>query len=452
MSSCMTRLLSLPHLIVCAEVIEEMIDGKPQTPGASPERREGVLQETGATEQVLAAPHAGRRSRAFLYRFPGAEGVTAFKAGLLALPWERQREQIISDGAYQACLAASPLPAGRTNKKTKSKRTKQIEFVRTAPLSLDRGVSRGCAPLLQPGPETRPPGPPLRDLPSTFSMAYPAVMPGLPRCQFYPGANSGPGPHRRPLAGGLRRCQPSATRPRPARPPFHPAPYTAPVVTPILALILPNYIFLRWAAAGLPPQPPEAFLPGGPRPSTRPWTPSAASLPMPMQPQFTPGSTTPTPLPIPWGTRPPLPLSAGRHAGRLQGNPRAPPRRSPSVGGRDPATSPPLFQSCCSSPLQLNLLQLEESSARWRGRTSAALPPMWAGGNSGDWEKDVRPGVPTSSLGEGNNSDANSSSSDMMDIFLQEDSRSGTGSATSGSMGSGSNGCGTSNSGTSNSG
>lgn len=43
-------------------------------------------------------------------------------------------------------------------------------------------------------------------------------------------------------------------------------------------------------------------------------------------------------------------------------------------------------------------------------------------------------------------SDAFSSSSDLLDILL-EDSRSGTGSATSGSMGSGSNGCGTSASG-----
>lgn len=53
-----------------------------------------------------------------------------------------------------------------------------------------------------------------------------------------------------------------------------------------------------------------------------------------------------------------------------------------------------------------------------------------------------------SSRGDGNNSDMNSLSSDMLDIILQEDSCS----ATSGSMGSGSNGCRTSASGTSNSG
>lgn len=53
-----------------------------------------------------------------------------------------------------------------------------------------------------------------------------------------------------------------------------------------------------------------------------------------------------------------------------------------------------------------------------------------------------------SSPGDGNNSDINTLSSDMLDIILHEDSCS----ATSGSMGSGSNGCGTSASGTSNSG
>lgn len=53
---------------------------------------------------------------------------------------------------------------------------------------------------------------------------------------------------------------------------------------------------------------------------------------------------------------------------------------------------------------------------------------------------------------DGHHSDANSTLSDLMDILLQEDSQSGTGSATSGSLGSGSNGCGTSASGTSGSG
>ncbi|KAK6310574.1 hypothetical protein J4Q44_G00186290 [Coregonus suidteri] len=46
--------------------------------------------------------------------------------------------------------------------------------------------------------------------------------------------------------------------------------------------------------------------------------------------------------------------------------------------------------------------------------------------------------------GDGNHSDVNSLSSDLLDILLRSDSRSGTSSATSGSMGSSSNGCGTS--------
>ncbi|CAL8344722.1 unnamed protein product [Merluccius merluccius] len=60
-----------------------------------------------------------------------------------------------------------------------------------------------------------------------------------------------------------------------------------------------------------------------------------------------------------------------------------------AVGGRDPATSPaPLFQSRCSSPLQLNLLQLEER------QDSAVLPPCGQGGNISEREKGGVTGVP----------------------------------------------------------
>ena len=60
-----------------------------------------------------------------------------------------------------------------------------------------------------------------------------------------------------------------------------------------------------------------------------------------------------------------------------------------AVGGRDPTASPaPLFQSRCSSPLQLNLLQLEER------QDSAVLPPCGQGGNNSEREKGGVAGVP----------------------------------------------------------
>ncbi|KAG7254804.1 hypothetical protein CRUP_024766, partial [Coryphaenoides rupestris] len=363
-----------------SEVIEEMIDGN-QTPGpplsavSPPNQERESYKKLGLTEQ-------GPNKLA-----PGGE------------PTARR---------------------GGRNKKTKSKRTKQIEFV-------------GQHRVLAVGGLNQTSWSALRDLPVHLSsMAYPAVMPGYP-VPVYPGANSGPGPPpqtpRWRANGDASQCNqaPSCT------PTIHPAPYTAPVVTPILALILPNYIFPSDGPRQACPPSHQSFYQADPRRLTRPWTPSRQPA-YAMQPQFTRGHNPYAPS-IPWGTRPTrLPLSAGRMLDASQGNPRAPPTPQSSVGGRGPRPPPRrCSQSCCSSSPAAQLLQLEESQplAGEAGQCSAAH---------------------TSSLGEGNNSDANSSSSDMMDIFLQEDSRSGTGSATSGSMGSGSNGCGTSNSGTSNSG
>uniref|UniRef100_H3DCQ3 Period circadian protein homolog 2 n=1 Tax=Tetraodon nigroviridis TaxID=99883 RepID=H3DCQ3_TETNG len=170
-------------------------------------------------------------------------------------------------------------------------------------------------------------------------------------------------------------------------PPIHPPPFPTPLVTPIVALVLPNYVYPP-LASGLP---------------------EAPNSPMHMHP---------------------FPQAA--------------------FSGCGGPASPPIFQSSCSSPL--NLLELELCVDRQDG---AALPPGGQGNNMAEREKGASGAQPNereikqaSSRGDGNNSDINSLSSDMLDIILQEDSCS----ATSGSMGSGSNGCGTSASGTSNSG
>lgn len=118
----------------------------------------------------------------------------------------------------------------------------------------------------------------------------------------------------------------------------------------------------------------------------------------------------------------------------------------------------PLFQSRCSSPL--NLLQLEESPsnrlevATALAASQQAMPSATVGATGGpssanqsanDTSKENENGETNES-----NQDAMSTSSDLLDLLLQEDSRSGTGSAASGSgssgtrssgSGSGSNGC-----------
>ncbi|KAG5844836.1 hypothetical protein ANANG_G00167280 [Anguilla anguilla] len=130
----------------------------------------------------------------------------------------------------------------------------------------------------------------------------------------------------------------------------------------------------------------------------------------------------------------------------------------------------PLFQSRCSSPL--NLLQLEESPSNRLEAASALAaaqqtpPPIgaasqdWSGKQGGGTAAQVSANRSSAAgdskenengeANESSNQDAMSTSSDFLDLLLQVDSRSGTGSAASGSgsSGTGSNGCSTSGSGT----
>nr|AAH91645.1 Per1 protein [Mus musculus] len=151
--------------------------------------------------------------------------------------------------------------------------------------------------------------------------------------------------------------------------------------TSSVALVLPNYLF--------------------PTPPSYPYGVSQA----PVEGPPTPASHSPSP------SLPPPPLS--------------PPHRPDS----------PLFNSRCSSPLQLNLLQLEESprteggaAAGGPGSSAGPLPPS---------EETAEPEARLVEVTESSNQDALSGSSDLLELLLQEDSRSGTGSAASGSLGSG---------------
>uniref|UniRef100_A0A8C7RK33 Period circadian clock 1a n=1 Tax=Oncorhynchus mykiss TaxID=8022 RepID=A0A8C7RK33_ONCMY len=121
-------------------------------------------------------------------------------------------------------------------------------------------------------------------------------------------------------------------------------------------------------------------------------------------------------------------------------------------------TDSPLFQSRCSSPL--NLLQLEELPGnRQEGMSTGAqqtLPPPGSVsqfGGQGSVKRSMKGDDREDDNDNADDQDAMSTSSDLLDLLLQEDACSGTGSAASasGSSGSGSNGCSTSGSGTSDS-
>ncbi|KAG9494426.1 hypothetical protein GDO78_001992, partial [Eleutherodactylus coqui] len=225
-------------------------------------------------------------------------------------------------------------------------------------------------------------------------------------------------------------------------PPFH-----APLLPPMVALVLPNYMY----PPTLPPSVYPGTAPSQPFPVPSPfYTPQATfpsstpTFPVP-QPAFPPaqqGFPIPQPSCVPQSVQPfsyPAPPAEPKMKEGI----------SRSSTPLDPQ-SPPLFQSRCSSPLQLNLLQLEESQKADRseggGAVGGAVNTTFMPQPCEDPDLPISPaGFPT----DGHTSDAVSTGSDLMDILLQEDACSGTcsgSSAVSESLTSGSNGNGTSGS------
>lgn len=160
-------------------------------------------------------------------------------------------------------------------------------------------------------------------------------------------------------------------------------PYSAPLVTPMVALVLPNYMFPQMAGAPRQPYyPKQGGFPGQPTFQPQPgFTPQAQFPPQSaftLQTQFTSQNPftpqtafQPQPFAFACPEEPPKPPERELRDGES---------RSPtpqSVGGVGPP-SPPLFQSRCSSPLQLNLLQLEETQ-----RQETTAPSVVQQGNSG---------------------------------------------------------------------
>ncbi|XP_030015701.1 period circadian protein homolog 2 isoform X3 [Sphaeramia orbicularis] len=413
-----------------------------------PSQERESYKKLGLTKQVLAA-HTQKEEQAFLFRFKELRTHAALK-GNCSEYLERRREQIANDAVPTARSSKQPGPAaepttrrGVRNKKTKSKRAKQIE-------SSDSTVSHHRQnlrpPLLNHGlnPTSWSPSDTSQ---STFPMAYPTVMPGYP-LQVYPRPNS-VAPHTDTTTPDNQRVQAPQ-----CPPPIHHTPYTTSMVTPVVALVLPNLLYPPMAPGPPVPQPmyhadPSSFPTQAPFGHAVFQGQSTFTVPpsFSVQSHFSSQNFSPHAGPLTPSFY--FPTSAETPKGPVEGQSRS---STPQSGGGGRNSSPPLFQSRCSSPL--NLLELELSVDR---QDSIGIPSGGQGNSTAEREKGAggnqakdRELKQVSSHGDGNNSDANSSSSDMLDIILHEDSCSGTGSATSGSMAS--NGCGTSASGTSNSG
>uniref|UniRef100_A0A8C5MJD8 Period circadian protein homolog 2 n=1 Tax=Leptobrachium leishanense TaxID=445787 RepID=A0A8C5MJD8_9ANUR len=239
-------------------------------------------------------------------------------------------------------------------------------------------------------------------------------------------------------------------------------PFTAPMFPPVMALVMPNYMYpptmppVIYPVSG--PQPPFPVQP----PSYAPQTlfPVAQSTALPTFP--IPQPTFPVPLPVisvpqhafpvPQTSYAPQPVQSlypGQSAPKphLPGLPKVKEGISWCSTPRNPQ-SPLLFQSRCSSPLQLNLLQLEESQKAERSElvkgvtNTISIPPH-------PIEEPQLRHSRAESPEDGQTSDARSACSDLMDLLLHEDASCGTCSASSAvseSMTSGSHGHGTSGS------
>ncbi|KAJ6653046.1 hypothetical protein lerEdw1_010132 [Lerista edwardsae] len=360
---------------------------QPHPPSVTPDR-EQQYRKVGLTKEVLSV-HTQKEEQAFLTHFKNLSQLHVFNSPS-GLSWkERHQAGPQAERGHRGLRqGVRGLGCRGRSRKSKAKRIKQNKSSDSTSSPQHSG-SPPQAPGA-PGPSSWPPsGNSQASLPA---MPYPAVMPTYPIPVFPP----------RPAAP-----QPS----EPAQNPLSTPQFPASLVTPMVALVLPNYVFPQMNSS-LPHR--AACHPPGPEVCTQ--APSRSSTPHSL----------------------------------------SQPERAES----------PLFESRCSSPLQLNLLQMEEmpKACDWpeaaggnpAGPTGA--PTDWAGVAGGQGLADDLGAQKETCMAEAHdssNNDALSSSSDLLDLLLQEDSRSGTGSAASGSgsaasgsMGSGSNGDSTSASGT----
>lgn len=514
-----------------SEIIEDVAESPaPPTLSVSivspPSQEKEAYKRLGLTKQVLAA-HTQKEEQAFLNRCRELRNTRPFQKDYSTYLHKRrgsanaEESSGLRGAAKQGNTRETTTRKGNRNRKSKKLRMKH-------PDSSDSAVSN------------RKPRPPLQGLNQTswspseasqsaFNVSYPTMVPTYP---LYPPAPAAPAQASHPdpsLSTGYGEVQ-STQAPSTA------TPFPAPIVTPVVALVLPNYLFPQIGQIGqigqLGPAPRPTFFPEQtqtqpayttqqpfqpPQPAYTMQTPPYTSMQtatytgqqFPVQTAFTPqqpfhaaqapytaqqpfqGPQTAYTTQQPFAPQPtfpvqtqfvaqapfptqPFPYSLAPEASKVApGDPRegAVSRSStPASGAREPTTSPPLFESRCSSPLQLNLLSMEEGQRSVERQDSTAPPSGPQSNNTlgisgaAEGQKNGHTGKAENhqqveSPGEGAHSDGNTSSCDLLDILLQEqeDSHSGTGSATSGSMGSGSgsgsgsgcNGCGTSASGAS---
>uniref|UniRef100_A0AAR2JUT5 Period circadian protein homolog 2 n=1 Tax=Pygocentrus nattereri TaxID=42514 RepID=A0AAR2JUT5_PYGNA len=446
-----------PESEIIEDVAESPAPPAPVSVVSPPTVEQGAYRKLGLTKQVLAA-HTQKEEQAFLSRCKElCQSWTLQKDGPANAARNRGQANDGPHASKPGISAAEPTTkrSGRTRKSKKPRINK--------PDSSDSAVSqRMRRPPLQSLNQTS--WSPSEASQSAFSVPYPTLVPGYPLYTAAP-----PPATTLPPSGERNPAGSFAEAPNAQVAPTAP-PYPAPLVTPVVAFVLPNYVFPQLSTAPRPPfyaepqqaytnqqpfqhQPTQPFQP--PQPQQQPFQPqqtytvqqafqpqTAYSSQQPFQPQQ---GYTPFQMQTQFTAQTPFPPY------RITSDPKPPANEAPDGPSLPPSLhSPPLFGSHCSSPLQLDLLQLEDkpdshstaAPSGSQGICSSALEKSNVVSSSataaaGEAQQSCR-------LGDGSRSDGHSSSSDLMELLMQEDS----GSATSASTGSASNGCNTSNSGT----
>uniref|UniRef100_A0A670Z432 PAS domain-containing protein n=1 Tax=Pseudonaja textilis TaxID=8673 RepID=A0A670Z432_PSETE len=336
--------------------------------------QEPQYRRVGLTKEVLSI-HTQKEEHSFLTRFKDLSQLHIINSPS-RLNWQEDLRQ------------GPRGPNGQGHSwKSKAKRIHQnklLDSTSSPQNSLGSPPQLPCPPAAA---SWAPFGPSLPTLPN---MSYPTIMPTYPIPVFPP-------------------CPTVLPATEPLHNPLPVPQFSAPLVAPMVAVVLPNYVFPQMSNPL-----PQTYFPRSPV--------------FPFGPPLLGGST----------------LASGPEAG-LQ----VPSRSSTPHSSQAEQAESPLFESRCSSPLQLNLLQMEELPKLSDWQETVLSSQVGPAGTSADWF-----GV-TSGQGLGNeldssNNDTLSSSSDLLDLLLQEDSRSGRGSAASGSNGESTSASGTTSSKSSN--
>ncbi|MEQ2212364.1 hypothetical protein XENOCAPTIV_029756, partial [Xenoophorus captivus] len=435
-----------------SEIIEDVVES-PAPPAAPvsmvspPSQEKEAYKRVGLTKEVLAA-HTQKEEQAFLSRCRELRNARSFQKECSSCLLNQRGPAIaegtaglslcksltflisacvISDSPGQQAVAKqgptrpeTTAKKGNRNRKSKKPRIKH-------PDSSDSAVSN------------RKPRPPLQGLNQTswstseasqsaFNVSYPTVVPAYP---LYPPTPAVPAQ----VSHADASLSSAFGEEQNAQAPSTSTPFPAPIVTPMVALVLPNYLFPQMGQVnqvgqlGTAPRPTfftEQTPPQLPYCTQQAFQTPQAANPMQTQPSFTPQQPFPVqttfspqqpfqaaqapyitqqpfpapqtayttqqrfaaqssfPVQTPFVAQAPYPAQpfpytiAPEHAKAPTTEPREEPASrssTPASGPREPTTSPPLFGSRCSSPLQLNLLSMEEGQRLVERQDSTAVPP-----------------------------------------------------------------------------